>query len=76
MKENYAQIYQYELNRMNEIIEESNKKYNNVNHEISAIKASLKLTIKDCLIKFSKNLSEFGATFNTLSEEIVKKLIH
>ena len=74
MKENYAQIYQYELNRMNEIIEESNKKYNNVNHEISAIKASLKLTIKDCLIKFSNNLSEFGATFNTLSEEIVKKI--
>jgi hypothetical protein len=32
MKENYAQIYQYELNRMNEIIEESNKKYNNILH--------------------------------------------
>ena len=74
MKENYAQIYQYELNRMNEIIEESNKEYNNVNYEISAIKASLKLTIKDCLIKFSNNLSEFGITFNSLSEEIIKKI--
>ena len=74
MKENYAQIYQYELNRMNEIIEESNKKYNNVLHEINAIKASLKLTVKDCLIKFSKSLSDFSVTFNTLSEEIIKKI--
>ena len=74
MKENYAQIYQYELNRMNEIIEESNKKYNNILHEINAIKASLKLTVKDCLIKFSKSLSDFSVTFNALSEEIIQKI--
>ena len=74
MKENYAQIYQYELNRMNEIIDESNKKYSNVLHEINAIKVSLKLTVKDCLIKFSKSLSDFSATFNKLSEEIIQKI--
>jgi hypothetical protein len=74
MKENYAQIYKYELNRMNEIIEESNKKYDNILHEFKAIKTSLKLTIKDCLIKFSKSLSDYSATFNALSEEIIQKL--
>ena len=74
MKENYAQIYKYELNRMNEIIEESNKKYDNILHEFNAIKTSLKLTIKDRLIKFSKSLSDYSATFNALSEEIIQKL--
>ena len=74
MKENYAQIYQYELNRINEIIEESNKKYSNILHEINAIKVSLKLTVKDCLIKFAKSLSDFSSTFNNFSEEIIKKI--
>lgn len=72
--ENYHQLYQYELNKMNDIIEECNIKYNNLYHEISAINASLKITVKDCLIKFAKNLNVFAETFNLLSDEIIKKI--
>ena len=72
--ENYLQLYQYELNKMNEIIEESNMKYNNIYHEINAINASLKITVRDCLLKFAKTLTDFSKTFNNLSDEIIKKI--
>ena len=74
MKDNYAQLYQYELNKMNEIIEESNTKYNNLYHEINGVSASLNLTIKDCLTKFANNLSNFGDSFKILSEDLIKKI--
>ena len=74
VKENYYQLYQYELNKMNELIEESNMKYSNIYHEISAINASLKITLKDCLIKFAKNIKDFANTFNLLSEDIINKI--
>ena len=74
VKENYFQLYQYELNKMNDIIEECNTKYNNIYHEFNAVNASLKITVRDCLIKFAKNLSEFSKTFNILSEDIIKKI--
>ncbi len=74
VKENYHQLYQYELNKMNETIEECNTKYNNIYHEISAINASLKLTVKDCLIKFAKNLNNIADSLNLLSSDITKKI--
>ena len=74
VRENYHQLYQYELNKMNETIEECNIKYNNLYHEISAINATLKLTVKDCLIKFAKNLNNFAESFNILSSEVTKKI--
>ena len=40
---------------MNDLIEESNMKYSNIYQEISAINASLKIILKECLIKFAKN---------------------
>ena len=74
VKENYYQLYQYELNKMNDIIEECNNKYNNIYHEINAINASLKITVRDCLIKFANNLNDFAKTFNLLSEDIIAKI--
>jgi hypothetical protein len=59
---------------MNETIEECNIKYNNLYHEISAINATLKLTVKDCLIKFAKNIDNFAESFNILSSEVTKKI--
>ena len=74
VKENYHQLYQYELNKMNEMIDESNIKYNNIFHEINAINASYKITVRDCLIKFAKNLTEYATNLNNLSDEIIKKI--
>ena len=74
VKENYRQLYQYELNKMNDIIEECNLKYNSMYHEINAINASLKITVRDCLIKFAKNLNYFAENFNSLSSDITHKI--
>ena len=74
VKENYHQLYQYELNKMNDIIEECNIKYNNIYHEINAINASLKITVRDCLIKFARNLNDFANNFTLLSSDIVNKI--
>ena len=74
LKENYYQLYQYELNKMNDLISECNTRYSNIYHEISAINASLKITVRDCLIKFAKNLNNFANTFNMLSEDIINKI--
>ena len=59
---------------MNDIIEECNLKYNSMYHEINAINASLKITVRDCLIKFAKNLNYFAENFNSLSSDITHKI--
>ena len=74
VKENYYQLYQYQLNKMNDTIEDCNIKYNNIYNEINAINASLKITVRDCLLKFANNLTNFSQAFNTLSEDIIKKI--
>ena len=74
VKENYFQLYQYELNKMNDVIEECNNKYNNIYYEINAINASLKMTVRDCLLKFANNLTNFSQAFNTLADDIINKI--
>ena len=74
VKENYFQLYQYELNKMNDVIEECNNKYNNIYYEINAINASLKITVRDCLLKFANNLTNFSQAFNILSGDIISKI--
>ena len=69
-KENYNQLYQYEINKMKEIIEENKNKYNNIYKEINTISTSLKLTIKDFLIKFSTNINNFSDIFNNLYRDL------
>ena len=74
IKENYNQLYQYELNKMDEIIEENNIKYNNIYNEINAINLSLRLSIKDCIINFAKSISNISDAFSILSKEITEKI--
>ena len=74
VEDNYEQSYQYELDKMNEMIEESNIKYNNIYSEINAIFASFKLTIKESLLKFAKNISNISLNFNVLSLDISTKI--
>ena len=73
-KENYEQLYKYELNKMKEIIEQSNTTYNKIYREINSIKTSLTLTIKDYLTKFAKNIFNISESFNILSKDLNKKL--
>ena len=74
VEDNYEQLYQYELDKMNELIDENNLKYNNIYNEINAIFASYKLTVKESLIKFAKNVSNISLKFNMLSLEIQTKI--
>ena len=74
MKENSEQLYKYEVNRMKEMIVESNTKYSKIYQEINSINMSLTLTIKDYLIKFSKNISNISESFNNFSKELIKKV--
>ena len=70
VRDNYTQLYQYELNKMNEMIEEYNIKYISINKEISAIITSLKLSIKECFTKLSSHLINVSESFTLLSKDI------
>ena len=74
VEDNYEQIYQYELDKMNEAIDENNFKYNNIYNEINAISGSYDLTVKEALIKFAKNISNISLNFNSLSSEIFENI--
>ena len=74
MKENFEQLYKYEFNKMKEIIEQSNTKYNKIYCEMDSIKISLTLTIKDYLKKFAKNIYNISESFNILSKDLNKNL--
>ncbi len=73
-KENYEQLYKYELNKMKEMIVESNTKYNTICQEINSINMSITEAIKDYLIKFSKNIFNISESFNNFSKELNKKV--
>ena len=59
---------------MEEIIEENNIKYNKLYKDIIDLRKSLRLSVKYCIIKFSKNLINFSETFNILSKQIKDKI--
>ena len=74
IKENIELLYKYEFNKMKEIIEQSNTKYNKIHSEMNSIKISLTLTIKDYLKKFAKNIYNISESFNILSKDLDKNL--
>ena len=74
VEDDYEQLYQYGLDKMNEVIDENNVKYNNIYTQINAIFASFNLTVKESLIKFSNMLSAVSLNFSTLSKEILTKI--
>ena len=73
-KENYNQLYQYEINKMKEIIEENKIKYYNIFKEINDISKNLRLSVKDYLIKFSESINNISETFNSLSKDLIKNI--
>ena len=74
LKENYNQLYIYEINKIKEEIEENRNKYTNIFSEINTISTNLNFSIKDCLIQFSKNINNISESFNNLSKELITNL--
>ena len=74
IKENYNQLYQYEMNKMDEIIEENNIKYNNLYKGIIDLRTSLRLSVKFCITKFANNIYNVSDAFNILSKQIKDKI--
>ena len=74
IKENYGQLYKYELDKMNEIIDENNKKYNDLHHELNAIYTNSILVVKEALTQFSNIVRNIGEIMNMLSLEISNKM--
>ena len=74
IKENYNQLYQYEKKKMEEIIEENRVKYNNIFKDINTLSTSLKLSIKDNLIKFTKIINNFADIFHNFSKDLKKNI--
>ncbi len=74
MKENYVQLYNYEVNKMNEIIEEKESECNVITTDFKALIASSVMMLKESLTKFSNIIKKFGEIFNTLSSEVKNKI--
>ena len=68
-KDNYAQLYKYEIDKMNEIIDQSNQKYFEIYKNLDSINFSVNTNIKDILNKFSQNISDIGNIFLKFSEQ-------
>ena len=52
--ENYSQLYKYEINKMNEIITQNNKNYDDFVKNLNSINISVNSIIKNILSKFVK----------------------
>ena len=74
IKGNYEQIYKYELDKMNELIDDNNKIYNNIFIELDAINSNSIITIKEKFIEFANIIKNVGQTLDLLSLEIISKL--
>ena len=74
VKANSEQLYQYELDKMNEIIEENNAKYKNIYEELNALNSSSIIDLKKKLISFADIIKNFSDIFNNLSSEINNKI--
>ena len=74
LTENYNQLFKYEINKIKEVNEENKNKYINIFKEINDMSTKLKLSIKVCLIHFSKNINNISETFKRLSKELKTNL--
>ena len=74
IKENYDQLYQYEMNNLDEIFAENTIKYNNLYKGIIDLRTSLRLSVKYSITKFANNIYNISNTFNNLSKQIKDKI--
>ena len=69
-KDNFAQLYKYEVNKMNETITKHNIKYNEILKNLDEINTCSNSIVKKILTKFSKNIENIGKIFIKLSDDI------
>ena len=73
-KENYYQLYKYEVNQMNTIIEENNIKYNNLYNDLLKWKDIQKAKIKHYFEIFSNKIEKIGNLFIEHSKKIINDI--
>lgn len=73
-KEHYAQLYKYEVDKMNEVITQNNTNYKNIYVDLEKIESSTNLFLNDILNRFSEILKKIGNIFTEFSEKIKKSL--
>ena len=72
--DNLAQLYKYEVNKMNEIITQNNKNYEDIFKTLDSIDISANSIVKNILTKFSNNISNIGNIFINFSEQLKESL--
>ena len=70
-KENFYQLYKYEINQMNTIIEQNNIKYNKMYNDLWKWREIQKLKIKNFFMKFSENVEKIGNLLIEFSKNIL-----
>ena len=73
-KDNYAQLYKYEIDKMNEIINQNNQKYFEIFKNLDSINFSANSIVKNIFNKFVKNIADIGNLFIKLSEKLQESL--
>jgi hypothetical protein len=73
-KDNYAQLYKYEIDKMNEIITQNNQKYIDIFKDLDSINFSANSIIKSIFNKFTTNITNIGNIFIKFSEELKENL--
>ena len=73
-KENYYQLYTYEVNQMNTIIEENNVEYEKMHIDLMGWKEIQKHKIKTYFLKFAKNIEKLGNAFIEYSKNIINDI--
>ena len=69
-KDNYAQLYKYEINKMNEVINQNNQKYFEIFKNLDSINFSANSIVKNIFNKFIKNIADIGNLFIKFSEKL------
>ena len=69
-KDNYAQLYIYEINKINEMINQYNKDYEKIIKTLNEVNLTTKSIIKNILSRFCKHISDIGKSFIKFSEEL------
>ena len=73
-KENYYQLYKYEVNQMNAIIEENNVEYEKMHTDLLGWKEIQQHKIKTYFLKFAKNIEKLGNAFIEYSKNIINDI--
>ena len=73
-KDNFAQLYKYEVDKMNEIINKNNKDYEKIINTLNEINLTTNNIIKNILCRFCKHISDIGNIFIKCSEQLNESL--